>query len=87
MVVVAAADCGGGGDAHLYVAVVLVVGVKFYLACTYFVPGRGADAHRLTMMAISQGHTKHNYRVAECIRFNKSSEKNPTLHYPFRYQD
>ena len=39
VVVVAAANFGGGGDVHLYVAVVLVVGVKFYLVRT-LVPGK-----------------------------------------------
>ena len=46
VVVVAAADCGGGGDGHLYDAVVLVV--KFYLVRTWYqvVEGFRADAHR-----------------------------------------
>ena len=53
MVGVAAADCGGGDDGHLYLAVVLVV-VEFYLVRTWYqVKGFCADAHRLTMKGIS----------------------------------
>ena len=37
---VAAADCGGGGDGNLYLVVVLVVAVNFYLVRTYLVPGK-----------------------------------------------
>ena len=33
---VAAADCGGGGDGHQYDAVVLVAGVKFYMVRTWY---------------------------------------------------
>ena len=53
VVVIAAADCGGG-DVHLYVAVVLVEGVKFYLVRTWY-KGKYfcTDAHRSTMKAIS----------------------------------
>ena len=49
MVVVAASDCGGGGDGHLCV-IVLVVGVEFYLVCTWY-QGKGfcADLHRVPM--------------------------------------
>ena len=34
VVVVAASDCGGSDNVHLYVAVVLVVVVRFYLVLT-----------------------------------------------------
>ena len=40
VVAIIAADCGGGGDGHLYVAVALVIGVKFHLSGTYLVPGK-----------------------------------------------
>ena len=57
VVVVAVADCGGGGVGHLCVTVVLVVGVKFYLIRSWYqVKGFCADAHRLTMKAISQSY-------------------------------
>ena len=64
--VIAAVNCGGGGDGHLliiYVAVVLV-GVKLYVVRTWYqVKGFCADAHRLTMKAISQSYALYNYRV------------------------
>ena len=71
VVVVAAANFGGGGDVHLYVAVVLVVGVKFYLVRTWYqVKGFFADAHRLTTKAISQGYCT-TVGLTEWIHFNK----------------
>ena len=72
VVVVAAAGCGGSGDGHLYVPVVLVV--KFYLARTgCLVKGFCADAHRLTMK--NQRYPKAIAQLVvgltQCIRFNK----------------
>ena len=48
VVIVAAADCGGGGDGRLYVAALFVIAVKFYLVRTWYqvVEGFRADAHR-----------------------------------------
>ena len=63
VVVVGAADCGSGGDGHLYVAAVLV---KFYLVlvCTWYQLKLCADAHRLTMRATRYiPRLPHNHRV------------------------
>ena len=69
-----AADCGGCGDGHLYVAVVLAIVVKFYVGYVpgtwYQVKGFCADAHRLTTRTITQAY----YTIlglTECIRLNK----------------
>ena len=53
---VAAVDCGGG-DGRLCVAVVVTV-VKFSLVRTWYpvIESFCADAHRLTMNAISRGY-------------------------------
>ena len=54
VVAVAAPGWVDGGDGHLYVAVVLVVVVKFYLVkCWHLVKRICADAHRLTVNAIN----------------------------------
>ena len=74
--VIAAVNCGGGGDGHLliiYVAVVLV-GVKLYVVRTWYqVKGFCADAHRLTMK--NQRYPKAIAQLVvgltQCIRFNK----------------
>ena len=77
VVVVAAADCSGGGDGHLYVAIVLVVVVEFYLVRTWYQEKSFcADAHRLTMKAISQGYCTV-IGLTECIRFNKLKQPPP----------
>ena len=73
VVVDSAADCGGGGDGHLYVAVVFVVGVTFYLACTYIAyQVKCFYAHRLSKNALPQGYcTCAIIGLTACMRFNK----------------
>ena len=65
VVVAGAAGCGGGGgggEKRLYVDVVLVV--NFNLVCTWYqVKGFCAEAHRLTIKAISQGYYCINARL------------------------
>ena len=57
MVVVAAAECGNGGDEHPHAVVVLVVVVKFYLVRIWYqypVIGFCAQTHRFSVITIYQ---------------------------------
>ena len=78
----AAAGCDGGGDGHLYVAVVLVV--KFYLVNTWYqINGFCDDVHHFTVKAIYQAYYCTIMGLTLCIRFNKFMLINPTPYCPF----